>query len=124
MDGAVGADRERLAEGVGRAGRGHHDRDHLSLAGALLDPERLLERVGVERVERGGAAAVQPEGARVDPRARGRLRHLLDTDGELHRGRILSSGLSRAQVFTDVRAEGSASLRAFQAPHRSVGPLT
>ena len=40
---------------------------------------------------------LEAERAAVDPRARGRLRHLLDTDGELHRGRILSI---RAQVFT------------------------
>ena len=84
-DGAVGAHRQRLAQRVERALGAHRDDDDLALAGRVLQPQRLLDRVRVEGVQGALAGAVEPLGARVDPLVRGRIGHLFHADGDLHR---------------------------------------
>ena len=76
--------RQRLAQRVdGLLGAQRHEHDLAALR--LLDPERLLDRVQVGRVECRLAGAVEPLRGRVDPLVDGRVRHLLDADGDLHR---------------------------------------
>src|SRR5947208_3036441 len=57
-----------------------------------VEPHGLLAGVHVERVERLLARAVEPLGGRVDPPAGGRVRHLLDADGDLQRVLLLRVG--------------------------------
>ena len=83
--GAVGAHRERLAQRVERALRTHRDDDDLALAGRVLQPQRLLDRVRVEGVQRALAGAVEALRPGIDPLVRGRVRNLLHADGDLHR---------------------------------------
>jgi hypothetical protein len=73
-----------LRKRVERLLRPHGHEDDLPALG-LLDPERLLDGVQVGRVERRLAGAVEPLRRRVDPLVHGRIRHLLDADGDLHR---------------------------------------
>ena len=63
---AVGAHRQRLAQRVGRLRRAHRDEDDLALAAGVLEPQRLLDGVRVERVQRALARAVEPLRRRVD----------------------------------------------------------
>ena len=82
--GAIRPHRERLAQRVdGLLGPERDEHDLAALR--LLDPERLLDGVEVGRVERRLAGAVEPLRGRVDPLVDGRVRHLLDADGDLHR---------------------------------------
>ena len=59
---AVGTHREGLAQGVLRLRRAERDEDDLALAAGVLQTEGLLDRVGVKRVERPLAGAVEPLG--------------------------------------------------------------
>ena len=52
----------------------------------LLDPQRLLDRVDVERIDRALARPVEPFRARIDLPCL--LRHVLHADGDLHGPRL------------------------------------
>ena len=81
----VRAHGERLANRVLRGGRAHgHDQD--LAAACLLDPERLLDGVDVEGIDRALARPVEPFRPRIDLPCL--LRHVLDTDGDLHGPRL------------------------------------
>ena len=86
--GPVGAHRERLAEGVGGLRRPHRDEHDLPASGPVLDPERLLDGMGVEGVQRPLTRAIKPLRGRVD--ALRALRNLFDADRDLHPARTLS----------------------------------
>src|SRR5204862_4986927 len=80
-DGAVGAHGERLAERVGGPLRADRDDDHLVVAVAL-QPQRLLDGVRVEVVERSLTRPVEALRAGIDPALS--LRDVLDADSNLH----------------------------------------
>ncbi len=86
----VGAHRQGLAERVRRFLRPERDDDDLAL-GVALQPQRLLDRVRVEMVERALAGAIEPLRPRIDPgRALGDVLH---ADSDLHLPRaILHTG--------------------------------
>ncbi len=83
--GAIGAQRERLAERPQRGLRAHADDDDLAVrtGRALLQAEGLLDRVRVERVQRALTRAVEPRRRGIDAARGGRVRHFLDADGDL-----------------------------------------
>ena len=70
---------------------GPSDTSTTSPSRRLLDPQRLLDRVEVGRVQRRLAGPVEPLRSGVDPLRDGRVRHLLDADGDLHRRVTLST---------------------------------
>ncbi len=84
--GAVGAEREGLTERPHRGLGAHAEHDDLAICtgGALLETQSLLHRVRVERVQRALARAVEPARRRIDATSGGRVRDLLDADGDLH----------------------------------------
>ena len=106
-DCAVGAHRERLAERIERLGGAERDDDDFA-AVCLLDPQRLLDRVDVGRVERTFAGAVEPVGGRVDPPCGGRVGTCF-TQTAIFTVRPYLVGLATASG--SVRATGSADSR-------------
>ena len=80
----VGAHGETLAHRLQRAARAHRDEHHLALTGGVPQPERLLDGVEVEGVERAVAGAIHPQRPGVDPSGRTGVRNLLDADRDLH----------------------------------------
>ena len=88
--GAVGAHRERLAERVGGLLGPERDDDDLGV-GVALEPQRLLDGVRVEVVERPLAGTVEALRARIEPA--GPFGDVLHADGDLHdRGRSYIPG--------------------------------
>src|SRR4029453_13663251 len=85
---SVCAHRERLPDAVLRALRAHGDDENLA-ALSILDPQRLLDRVRVEGVDRTFAGAVEPLRIGIDSRVSRALGHVFDTDGDLHGERTL-----------------------------------
>ena len=59
--------------------------DDLTLAGRVLQPQRLLDRIRVEGVQRALAGPVEPLRAWIDALVRRGVRHLFHADGDLHR---------------------------------------
>src|SRR5207249_5016746 len=67
------------------------DDEHLDLAVGLLEPQRLLDRVHVEWVERALAGAVEPLRLWVDPGVGGRFGHVFRANGDLHAAETLQA---------------------------------
>ena len=86
VDGAVGADRERLSQRVGGALGAHEDGDDLALPTLVLELQPLLDRVRVELVQRAGDAPVEPKGLGIEALGSGGVRNLLHADGHFHGG--------------------------------------
>ena len=80
-DRPVRAHRQSLAQRVLGLRRPHRDEDDFALSGRILQPEGLLDRIGVEGVQRTLARAVEPLGSGSIRRSLG---NLLDADGDLH----------------------------------------
>ena len=85
VDGAIGAARQRLAKHLRDARRPGRADDHLA-AVLLLEPQRLLERVGVRLVHLvAGVLLANPGLGVVQPRLPVAGGDLLDADGDLHK---------------------------------------
>ena len=134
----VGAHRERLAHRLGRARRAHGDDDHLGRRVPVLHPQRLLERVGVELVQRPLAASVEAERRGVEPPRRRGVRDFLHAAPRSSRPRayphvslqnagrrLLAFGPSRARpepMLTSHRTTARSTLLAFLIGGLLAGP--
>src|SRR3954468_10662948 len=87
----IGAHCERLAERVLRLRRAERHQDDLAVPRSVLQPERFLDRVRVERVQRALARAM--EALRAGMYSLRALRPRRDADGDLHRLRTLTRSL-------------------------------
>jgi hypothetical protein len=86
VDRAVRAHAERGAQGLGHAVGTDRSDDDFGAGVGVLDPERLFERKGVVAVDLElDAVFLDPRAIGVDVEARVLVRHLFQTDQDLHR---------------------------------------
>jgi hypothetical protein len=98
---AVGAHGQRLPQRLERPLRAERDEHDLRRGVVALDPQRLLDCIRVERVQRRFARPVEPLAPRVDPP--GVLGHRFRADDDLHSGAGLYPGSgSSSECLTHV----------------------
>ena len=101
--GPVGPHGERLAQRIHRALWPHRDDHHFPFAGGLLELQRLLDGVRVEIRDGELDRPIESQSGSVEATARGRVRHCLHADGNLH-GRDSSEIDSWINAYTATRA--------------------